>query len=670
VRRTRPQPFWRDKERRRALLLSLLLHLAALLALVWLYVTPRPLEPEEFIVLELDIPEASEAQVDAPTADDPAPQAPTPQVAGSANAPQAFAPPTPQEFPRQEAPRQEAQPAEPPPTPPSPEVARTPPVSPPAPPQARVPEAGAARPLPQLPAQAPTTTLPEIEEAEVAPQPLAESIPLPRPNPRAQVAPARTLALTPRVQIMSGRAVPQPEVQASVVTRDVPVPQVRAAATPAQPLPQPEVQTSVATREVSQPQARAAVAPTQPVPQPQADAEVAAPQAVPQPQVGAAVAPAQAVPQPQAQASVPAPRPLEVAPGVQVSEATPLPAPEATATVTLPEPEAPEPAEGTVQAEAPSEGDAARAGQTQADEDARADATGAAAAPGGAEALGAPELQTFQARLEQPLAVILDNADAAYPQSGLLEASSIFEMPVEGGLTRLMSVYTRTEPTQVGPIRSARDYFLDTVLNMGGTLVHVGGAPSTVSRIETQGLATVDALQEGALFSQAEDREAPHSTYAVGSTLREAVSRLNPGGRALSGTVFRPAEEAPGAENVSVAYSADYTSGFRYLPEVDQYRWLRNGAVAADASGEDVLVDAVVVARVTAFPYPDDPAGRLYLPLDGGEATLYMDGKAVPGRWNPTGGFQFVTEGDQVVDLTPFKHWILYVPEYADVSVQ
>jgi len=279
------------------------------------------------------------------------------------------------------------------------------------------------------------------------------------------------------------------------------------------------------------------------------------------------------------------------------------------------------------------------------------------------------ELQTFEARLERPMAVILDNADAAYPQSGLVEASSVFEMPVEGGLTRLMPVYTRAEPSQVGPIRSARDYFLDTVLNMGGTLVHVGGAPSTVSRIETQGLATVDAEQEKELFS-VRTESGVEGIYATGPTLREAVSRLNPGGRALSGTVFRPAEGAPGAEALNVIYSADYTSGFRYLPEVDQYRWLRDGEVAADASGEDVLVDAVVVARVTAFPYLDDPAGRLYLPLDGGEATLYMDGKAVPGRWNPTGGFQFVTEGGEVVDLTPFKHWILYVPEYADVSVQ
>lgn len=50
------------------------------------------------------------------------------------------------------------------------------------------------------------------------------------------------------------------------------------------------------------------------------------------------------------------------------------------------------------------------------------------------------DVQTFEVTLEQPLAVLIDNADAAYPQQGLVEATSIYEMPVEGGSTTLMSV--------------------------------------------------------------------------------------------------------------------------------------------------------------------------------------------------------------------------------------
>lgn len=226
-----------------------------------------------------------------------------------------------------------------------------------------------------------------------------------------------------------------------------------------------------------------------------------------------------------------------------------------------------------------------------------------------------------------------------------------------------MSVYTQGEPAQVGPIRSARDYFLEAALRMNGTLVHVGGAPSTVSRIASQEIPTVDALAQGELFAQAPGRDAPYSTFAAGTDLRSAVGRLP--GRPVSGLVFQPAADAPEAAEVTVAFSAVYSSGFRYVSEVDQYRWVRSGEDAADAAGNAVVVDAVVVAEVTAFPFPNDPEDRLYLPYEGGAATLYVRGRAVPGRWTPAGGFQFVTAAGEVVDLTPFRHWIVFAPEGA-----
>jgi hypothetical protein len=175
----------------------------------------------------------------------------------------------------------------------------------------------------------------------------------------------------------------------------------------------------------------------------------------------------------------------------------------------------------------------------------------------------------------------------------------------------------------------------------------------------------VDALQESTLFAQAVDRPAPHGTFAAGTALRDAVGSSE---QRVSGTLYIPPASAPEVASLSVEYSADYASSFRYLPALDQYHWVRRDSQgrlveATDAGGNAVTVDAVVVARVTAFPYPDDPEGRLYLPYSGGEATLYLDGKAVPGSWSPTGGFSFETEGGAQVDLTPYKHWILFAPE-------
>ena len=720
-RRRRFAPLWRDPERRRALLLSLLLHAGLLLGVIWSYLGPEPEPPEELIVLELTPPESAASQQEAAADADQAPPNADPQVAG--NAPETS----------QASLDAETENAETPPAPATPEPASEPsptlteaPVPPSErPPQARVPAQVATPNLPaRVPAQTPASTLPEIEAVEVAPQPPQDAIALPAPNPEAAVTPSRRVAPTPQVALGETQPVPTPAVSAAVATRDValpdvqavvaadvPVPPVETVVTVAEAIPQPAASAEVATQELTLPQvqsvvadadaipqppvqaevaaavpqpqvqtqvaaatalpqppvraevaaatpvprAAAAVAAAEAVPRPQAGAVVSAAEGVPQPAVSGAVVPAQEVPQPQVGTAVTEAQPLEAAPAVTLADSVVVATPEVAATVA---PGAA--AQATAAADA---GDGAR--NLQPDAAATADAQGSAADGGGPADSGVTNVQSFEVTVEKPLAVLIDNADAAYPQQGLVEAARVFEMPVEGGLTRLMSVYTKDDPAQVGPIRSARDYFLEAALALEATLVHVGGAPSTVGRIASQNLVTVDALQEGALFTQAPEQPAPHSTYAAGTALRDAVGSLD---IQVSGTLYTPPSDAPDATSVTVNYSADYTSGFRYLPDLDQYRWVRSGADAGDAAGTSVATDAVIVAQVTAFPYSGDPEGRLYLPYSGGAATLYLRGKAILGTWTPNGGFTFQSQSGTVVDLTPFKHWILFTPESTGVS--
>ncbi len=641
----RERQFWRDKEKRRALLLSLLLHLAGIFAVIYAYVAPTPLEPENFIVLELGPSEQAEPS-DAAAAAEPAPQAAEPQVASEA----AGAPRTPETAP---APNTAAPEAQAEAAPDAPRAQNEPISEPPLAPQASVP-APDAQPL-DLPPQDAATTLPEVEEVELEPQPLAEPIQIPQPSAAAAVPEARSVALTPRVEVPSRVAVPEPSAQVSV--------------TSAQPVPTPQAQASI-------PEAR-------PVPTPEASASVPE-RTIPTPQVQASAPSAQPVPTPQAQVSVPSARPLAATPGVQVTEAEPVPSPQATATANVPDqvaaetPNAEETQSGDVAARADADalgGNAADTGQTESQDAAQANNAGAAAAPSvETAATGAPASRTpYEVSRSQPIAAILDNA-LGYPQTGLREAGAIYEMPVEGGLTRLMSVYDNpnSTPSEVGPIRSARPYFVQAASAMDGTLVHVGGSPGALNEI-ARGDATLDALQaeQADPFFVVSDQRAPYSTYASGDALRQAVTRLElDASSVLRGSAYRPADNAPGAERVVVDYSSAYSSGFRYVSQLAQYRWLRNGDEASDARGEDVLVDAVVVADIVAQPLPGDPEGRLYIPYRGGDAALYLRGKALPGTWTSQGGFTFVADNGETIELAPYKHWILFTPSYAEVSAE
>src|SRR5271165_7685646 len=54
------------------------------------------------------------------------------------------------------------------------------------------------------------------------------------------------------------------------------------------------------------------------------------------------------------------------------------------------------------------------------------------------------------------LAVKIDNIVYARPQTGLTDADIVYVLPVEGGLTRFLTIFSSHFPPVIGPVRSAR----------------------------------------------------------------------------------------------------------------------------------------------------------------------------------------------------------------------
>ena len=59
----------------------------------------------------------------------------------------------------------------------------------------------------------------------------------------------------------------------------------------------------------------------------------------------------------------------------------------------------------------------------------------------------------------RPLAVMVENHPDARPQSGLSLADIVYETLAEGGITRFLAIYQSRDAGQIGPVRSAREYF-------------------------------------------------------------------------------------------------------------------------------------------------------------------------------------------------------------------
>ncbi len=716
---------WQDKDKRRAFLLSLLIHILALFTLLWAWNKPKVVPLESFLVIDVGTPALAETPTDAAAADAPAPQAAEPLVAApEIGEPVAQTPPevtpSPQEPVVEPAPQatqatQAPTPVETPPAPePQVEAAAPAPVETPEP--VAEPSQSAPPPVAEVapevveaavdvtPNVDVTTTLPEINEVEVAPQPEAQALPIPKPATDVSVATARTITTDIRVEVNQPQTVPVPSVEAQVQeARAVPNPSVSAAVETPSVIPQPQVASTVSTaRAIPQPSVNSAVSEAQSVPQPNVQTNVSAATSVPQPNVQTTVTASTNVPQPNVQTTVTAstnvPQPnvqtsvtssqsVSVSPSAQVASRQVVPIPVVSAAVTAVNPDAQTGAasETIVNATEASVatpgqtnnrqpgGNADRSGQTTAQDGADPANLGLAAGPEGSEnPTGAPIARVpYRENRDRPLTVMLDNL-RGYPQLGLLEASYIIEMPVEGGITRLMTIYDRIDPARVGPVRSTREYFLEINSGFNGVLVHDGGSPAAMAAIERESLPTINAfLSSTEVFQRSPDRNAPYNLYSQGNVLRqELVKRNQNQTRIVSGTTYRPEETASSTSSINVTFSADYSSGFRYINDLNLYRWVRNGTDASDASGQAVYVDAVLLANIEAVPVPGDTEGRLYIPMRGGTATLYLNGKAIKGRWDIANGIRFTSSLGEIIDLAPFKTWVAYAPQNASVSSQ
>ncbi len=557
---------------------------------------------------------------------------------------------------------------------------------------------------------------PEVEVLEqVAPEPVVEPEPEPEPEPIVEPEPEPVVEPEPEPEpepVVEPEPEPEPEPivepEPEPVAEPEPAPEPEPLVEP-EPEPEPEPVAEPEPEPVAEPEPEPEPEPVaEPEPEPEPE-PVAEPQPEPEP-----VAEPEPAGEPEAalepgeddlvvgQDPV-APDEGEVQEGVEAEVTTDFP-PDDPATAVVPteipgvDPQLQADEEGDTQpgsplagiapegpADSPSNridnmlegGNADEAGQTtEAETD---DGLGLAASPEGVdEGDGAPLFSLTRSVLEnrqRPIAVLLDNTSSGFPQSGLSAADFIAEMPVEGGITRLMAVYYNQDAGQVGPIRSARPYFLDLAAGLNGVLVHDGGSPEALVAIESGSQPTINAQRPGSVqFTRAGDRSAPYNLYTQGSQLRSALSALGLNQTTqVSGQVPELTEVAPAARSALVNYGGA-TSTFVYQASSGRYQWLRGSTPGVDAAnGQNVQVDAVLIANVTARPI--DAEGRLYMAMDtGGSATLLLNGRTTEGQWRlggsaQAGGMVFVDEEGSIVNLAGLKVWAAFVPGNGSVNL-
>ena len=125
----------------------------------------------------------------------------------------------------------------------------------------------------------------------------------------------------------------------------------------------------------------------------------------------------------------------------------------------------------------------------------------------------------------RPVCIMINNIIDAIPQSGIGSADIIFEMKVEGILTRLLCVFKDYDDiTKLGPVRSARHYYVEVTDMLDGIYAHFGWSPLAEETIPALGVNNLNGLTMGDnVYYRDNARYAPHNVYTTGSMLNEGI---------------------------------------------------------------------------------------------------------------------------------------------------
>ncbi|HMA47811.1 MAG TPA: DUF3048 domain-containing protein [Frankiaceae bacterium] len=284
------------------------------------------------------------------------------------------------------------------------------------------------------------------------------------------------------------------------------------------------------------------------------------------------------------------------------------------------------------------------------------------------------------------MAVMIDDLREARPQSGFSAASVVWQAPAEGGIPRYMLIFQDRQPGSVGPVRSARYYYIAWAAEWHAVYAHVGGSPQAMSTLAAQGAGQLvynaDEFRWGGIFyHRIKERAAPHNAYTDGDLLRKMAERIGAKDElqpaAWQFAPDAPLDSRPYGGLIQVVYPAN-TITYRYDRVTNTYPRSVTGEPAQTdaATGQRVAPSNVVVMLMSFAPLNDGHPDKHRLEakvVGSGKAWISTNGRTIVGTWKKaslTAPTQFFDAAGNPVTLTVGQTFIQVMPLGSTVTVK
>lgn len=269
--------------------------------------------------------------------------------------------------------------------------------------------------------------------------------------------------------------------------------------------------------------------------------------------------------------------------------------------------------------------------------------------------------------------VMIENSPDARPQSGLSSAGIVFEAVAEGGITRFLALYLEGKPTSIGPIRSARPYYLDWLLPFDASYAHAGGSPQALNEIKALKVKDMDQFANAGAYERSAKRYAPHNLY---SSMDKLYGLAQSKGYTTSTftSLTRKEKEAPIAVPTAKVIDlniSSYLYNVHYDYDVASNTYHRSqGGKPHTEDGGGQLTPKVVIAVMMPRGIASDGTHTNYTTTGSGSILVFQDGGVVAGTWKKdsrTSQFVFSDSAGQPLALNPGQTWISMVNASSDV---
>jgi hypothetical protein len=308
-----------------------------------------------------------------------------------------------------------------------------------------------------------------------------------------------------------------------------------------------------------------------------------------------------------------------------------------------------------------------------------------------------------------PLGIMVENSTAARPQSGISKADIVYEAVAEGGITRFLLIFYCQDANIVGPVRSARTYFVDLLSEYGPfpLYAHVGGANTpgpadALGQINNYGWQGYNDLNQFSIgfpvYVRDYDRlgkdvATEHTMYSSTTKLwdyaaqNRGLTNVDKNGKSwdedFTPYTFKddaPKDSRPASQTVSFDFwdgQPDYAVSWKYDNATNLYLRSNGGKPHIDLdTGKQLTAKNLVILFMKESRANDGYENNLHM-LYGdkgtGKAKIFMDGQEINGTWskaNRTAHLYIKDNRGKNIDFDRGTIWFSVVSPDTDISVE